>query len=379
MAAIGRRLLAVWIFVALAYNRDKEIVMRFSTCCQCLLFVGCCFLAVAGFTACQTSDGTPPAETPPAEIPLAETPPAEIPSAEIITIGVINYRPPTEPTLDGFKAGMEEFGYVEGSDIEYIYNGPVETLAELDEIARGFVEAEVDLILAIASVSASAAQTATLGTDIPVVFAPVTDPLGSGLVAELAEPGANVTGVTNGGSESRRLEWLLELAPPDTRLIYVPYNPEDPSPQAALLDAQAAAAELGVELLLYPARNDAQMTAAANGIPPEADAIFMLPDSVALAHTDEFIAAALERGLPFSAPTSEQVVQGALVSFGINLFEIGRQAARLADQILDGQDPGGLPVEEAEFFLVINLKTAEAIGLEIPDEILSQATRLIRE
>jgi putative tryptophan/tyrosine transport system substrate-binding protein len=333
---------------------------------RCLLVAIFCLLMMAGHVACQSGPGDPADE---------ET----VNGGEMITVGVINYRPPTEPVLTGFKAGMEAFGYEEGRNIRYIYEGAVADLEGLAAVAEGFVEEDVDLILAIASVSASAAQSATLGSDIPVVFGPVTDPLGSRLVESLEQPGRNVTGVTNGGSESRRLEWLLELTPGEGEQVYVPYNPEDPSPRAALVDAEAAAAELGVELILQPASSDVEMEAAASGIPAEADAIFMLPDSLALAYTDEFVAAAIERGLPFSAPTAQQVEQGALVSFGIDLFEVGRQAARLADQILRGQNPAELPVEEAEFFLTINLKTAEAIDVEIPDEILGQASELIRE
>jgi putative tryptophan/tyrosine transport system substrate-binding protein len=300
------------------------------------------------------------------------------PPPSVITVGVVNYRSATEPTLDGFKAGMEEYGYHEGENIQYIYGGPVETIEELRGVADGFVAADVDLILGIASAAASEAKKATDGTDIPLVFAPVTDPQGSGLVNTLEHPGGNVTGVTNGGSEPRRLEWLLELAP-EIKRVFVPYNPDDPSPRAALDSAQTAAAELGIELVLYEARDDAAMVAAAANIPSDVDALFMLPDSLAIAHTNDFVAATLARNLPFSSPTGEQVRQGALVAFGINFYEAGRQAARLADQILRGQDPADLPVEEAEFFLTINLETADAIGLPISDEILNQASDLIRD
>jgi putative ABC transport system substrate-binding protein len=194
----------------------------------------------------------------------------------------------------------------------------------------------------------------------------------------LDQPGENLTGVTNGGSEPRRLERLVELVWGIQR-VYIPYNPNDPSAQAALGSVQMAADELGIELLLQPASNDSEMAAAASAIPAEAEALFLLPDSLALSQTEALVAATLARKIPFSSPTVDQVENGALFSFGINLIDVGEQAARLADQILDGQAPADLPVEEAEFFLVINLTTAEAIGLTIPDEILNQASRLIRE
>jgi putative ABC transport system substrate-binding protein len=157
-----------------------EVAMRFSSCRRLFLVVFWLIVATA-LSACQEPE-----------------------EDKIITVGVINYRPPTEPTLDGFKAGMEALGHIEGENIKYVYHGSVETSEELMATAEGFVEADVDLILAISSPAASAAKVATAGTDIPIVFAPVTDPLAIGLVDRLDQPGENLTGVTNGGSEPRR-------------------------------------------------------------------------------------------------------------------------------------------------------------------------------
>jgi putative ABC transport system substrate-binding protein len=273
---------------------------------------------------------------------------------------------------------MTALGYVEGENITYLYDGPIEIQEELGDAAANFVEANVDMILAFSTPAALAAQKATAATGIPVVFAPVTDPVGPGLVASISEPGGNVTGISNGRSEQRRMEWFLELVP-DAKRFYVPYNSTDPSAVAALTAAQTAADELDVELVPQPATVSSEMIEAINNIPDDVDAVYMLPDGLAINHMDQLVTATIERRLPLSGPTADLVAAGALLSFGIDFRSVGEQAARLADQILRGSDPAVLPVEEGEFFLVINLTTAEAIGLEIDDSILQQAYRIIRE
>ncbi len=320
---------------------------------QLILLIVLCAPSVLGLVACRAEE-------------------------EMINIGVVNFLPAMEPVLAGFKENMTALGYVEGENITYLYDGPTVDQAELANVAANLVEANVDMILAFSTPAALAAQKAAAETEIPVVFAPVTDPVGTGLVAKISEPGGNVTGISNGRSEMRRLEWFLELVP-DVKRIYVPYNSIDPSAQAALQAAQTAAVELDVELIPQPGTDSAEMLEAINSIPDDVDAVYMLPDVLAISLMDQLVASTIERRLPLSGPTADQVAEGALISFGIDFHSVGVQAARLADQILRGSDPAVLPVEEGEFFLVINLKTAEAIGLEIDDTILQQANRIIRE
>jgi putative ABC transport system substrate-binding protein len=294
------------------------------------------------------------------------------------TIGVINLSPLQETTVEGFKKGMTDLGYVEGENITYLYEGATDNIDELDAIARGLVEKDVDLILSITTPATQAAQRATAGTDIPVVFIPVTDPVGADLVDSLMHPGGNITGVTFGSQEGRRLEWLVQVAPTIEK-IYVPYNPKDQGTVLALEVASAAATKLDVDLITHKVRDPEQVADAIENIPEKADAIFFLPDSLTNARVDDWIKAAIELGLPTSAPNLAAIEDGHLTAYGIDLAASARQeAARLADQILQGIKPADLPVETAEFFSAVNLKTAEAIGLEIPDEVLLQADIIIR-
>jgi putative ABC transport system substrate-binding protein len=272
---------------------------------------------------------------------------------------------------------LTELGYVEGKNITYIYEGPVST-DKLDAVAQGLVKAKVDLILAISTPATKAAQQATAGTDIPVVFIPVTDPVGAGIVASLTEPGGNLTGVTYTTQEGRRLEWLLQVAP-TIKQLYIVYNPKDQSPVLALKMVSETAAKLGIELITREASTPEEIKAAFKDTPKEADAIFILPDSVVYAQKADWLKLAMERKLPTSGPNVTTVNDGVLTAYGADLGVAAKQqAAPLANQILQGAKPADLPVEMADYFSAINLKTAEAIGLDIPDTILRQADIVIR-
>jgi putative ABC transport system substrate-binding protein len=290
------------------------------------------------------------------------------------TVGVVNFTPSLDGIVEGFKEGMTEFGYLEGENITYLYEGATGRIETLDSVAQGLVEADVDLILSITTPPTQAAQRATAGTDIPVVFVPVTDPVGAGIVDSLRNPGGNITGITFGIQETRRLEWLIQVVP-TIEDIYIPYNPEDRSAVLALEMASAAAPELGVELITRGVRTPEEIMAAIEDIPEEADAIFFLPDSLMGVHAAKFVTLQL----PTSAadPTSMKAFD-MLTSYGIDITAAGKQAARLADQIFQGIKPTDLPIETAEFYLAINLKAAEAIGLDISDEILLQADIIVR-
>lgn len=296
---------------------------------------------------------------------------------EPIYIGVVNFLPAMEMVLTGFQDSMVEKGYEEGVDIIYVYV-PATTIEELDSVAENLVNEEVDLILSFSTVATAAAQNATNDTDIPVIFGPVTDPVGSGFVNSLSEPGKNLTGITNGGSDSKRLEWLVDIVP-NTEVVLIPYNP-NASALSALAEVKETANELGVTLIEQQVNNSEDIQEVVKNIPKEVDAIFLLPDIVTVAEIPVFFEATVERGIPISGATTSAVERGALFAFGTDFYSIGVQAARLADQLIKGiSSVSDLPVEPTDFFLDINLATAKIIGLEIPDEILEQAHTIYRE
>ncbi len=293
------------------------------------------------------------------------------------TIGVINPSSNQESTVKGFKDGLAELGYIEGKNITFIYDGPVST-DKLDAVAQDLVKAKVNLILTITTPATLAAKRATAGTRIPVVFIPVTDPVEAGVVDSLKRPGGNITGITSTTLEGKRLEWLLQVAPA-IKHIYIVYNPDDQSPVLALKTVSVTANKLGVELITYKATTPDEVKAAFENVPKEADAIFFLPDYLVNKNAANLLKQVNELGLPTSGPNATTVNDGALTGYGVDLAVSARkQAARLASQILQGSNPADLPVETAELYSAINLKTAKVIGLDIPDTILRQANIIIR-
>lgn len=293
------------------------------------------------------------------------------------TIGVINSVPSLNPLVDGFKEGLTELGYVEGETITYVYEGPVGR-DRLATVAQGLVTSEVDLILCITTPAAAAVKEATVASDIPVVFTVVINPVEAGIVASAERPGGHITGVESSLGEGVKLEWLTKISP-DVKRVFVPYNPDDASGKLALAQLAQVAPKLGLELVTSETRTAEEVTAAIDNIPVDVDALFMVTDSINAARRSDWGKAALAHQLPLAVPPGgEPTEEGALFTFGFSPFAVGTQAARLVDQILKGTSPADLPVETPELFLSINLKTAQAIGLDIPDEILRQAATIIR-
>jgi putative ABC transport system substrate-binding protein len=196
-------------------------------------------------------------------------------------------------------------------------------------------------------------------------------------VRELKQPGGVATGVRLDATNGMRLALLLKAAP-HVRRIYVPYTRSDASAQASLGQVQGIQAALGVELLLRPMTDGEPAAAAIDGLPAEAQAMFLLQDSRLEARVDDFVAAAVRRRLPLSVPSLWQVERGALMSFGFDLYECGYQAGRIAARVLAGESPAHLPVETASNRLWLNLRAAEQIGLRLPDALLRQAHRILR-
>jgi putative tryptophan/tyrosine transport system substrate-binding protein len=292
---------------------------------------------------------------------------------KVMTVGVINRVPGLNPVVDGFKAKMTELGYTEGKNITYIDEGAITDTAKVAPYAQKLAGSKVDLILAVTRAAANAAQQAT--SDIPIVFAPVINPVDSGLVDNLIKPGRNATGVTNAGGDPPRLQRFLEIDPQIKR-IFVPYNPDDVSPATAFKSINEVAQSLKVELVPYAVRQVEANTGAMADIPDDVDAVFLLPDDMVIIRIKDWVEIAKQKKLPISVP---QVFPSALMSFCFDSFTMGQQAGRLADKILKGAKPGDMPVENAELFLTIDLTTAQAINLKIPDTVLEQAHTLIRE
>lgn len=297
--------------------------------------------------------------------------------APLFKVALVRLTTVDTQTVAGFKAAMAAAGYHEGERIRYLDQGPAGNIDRLDAIIQTHLRARPDLFLVSSTPATQAVQRISRESGIPIVFAPVNDPLEAGIVDNLKHPGGQITGVRLPTGDDLRLHWLREIAP-RARRVFVPYTPEDNSARATLAQIRAAAPGLGLELLPQPVRGASQVNAALAALPADVDAIFLPRDSSIESHIELFVEFALRRRLPLSAPSLIQVEAGALFSYGFVHGEIGQQAAHLAEQIIKGVRPGDLPVQMAENVLSLNLATARRIGIEIPDDILMQAERIVR-
>lgn len=295
---------------------------------------------------------------------------------EPYTIGVVNYSPALDLVFEGFKTGMAEAGYVEGENVNYIYEGAVGDIDALDPAIQNILAEDIDLILSISTPATQKVKLATADSGLPVVFGPLTDPIASGIVDSLTSPGGNLTGVQNRGSMAKGLDWLLQIVP-DTHTIYVPHNPLDNSSVQGLAELQAAADDIGLVLQVVEVEAADALEAALAVIPDDVDAIYLLPSGFFSARATSFASAGITHKLPVLS-VAPQTSAGVLISYGHDYIAMGKQLSRMAVQILEGADPGDLPVEIAQFYLTVNLATADAMGLEIPDGILTQADGIIR-
>jgi putative ABC transport system substrate-binding protein len=274
---------------------------------------------------------------------------------------------------DGFIAGMADLGYEEGENVVYMRRNAQGNMDDLDRFAREMVAEDVDLIVTITTPSSVIARQVSEGTEIPIVFIMVSDPIGAGLVQSFTQPGGRVTGIIDGDTETvgKRLELLQQLAPDIDRVLSV-YSFEE-----ALLPAEenlrAAAATLGLDLVERQVRTTAEASAAFGAIQPgEVDAIFVPSDGLVVDAQDAIVSLAIRDGLPTVGPGG--VSDFTVASYGANFFQAGVQGASLADKVLRGTAPASLPVEIAKKFdLILNLQVAEQSGLTIPQEMLSLA------
>lgn len=291
------------------------------------------------------------------------------------TIGVVTEITDMTDLLNGVKAEMTKLGYVEGENVTYIYHAPVgiDQQANEQEI-KSMLDQKVDLLLTMGTAPTLTAKQAVEGTDIPVVFVPFIKPVEEGVVASLRHPGGNLTGVQTLVPAPKALEWLLKVVP-DTKKVYIPYNPVDRVSVIFSESLPDVAAQLGVELIMDEVSTTDEVRSALKTLSKDTSVLFMPAPSF-----NQDLAAlkqlAIEQGIPAGAVSPDAT--DVLFACTVDTTQQGRQAAGLVDKIFKGIKPGDLPVETASFFVVINLKTAQTVGLNIPDTLLRQADDVIR-
>ncbi len=276
-----------------------------------------------------------------------------------------------------FVQRLRELGWIEGRTIAIEYRWGEGRNERFAEIAAEFVRRKVDVIVTSATAAVVAAMQAT--SVIPIVFAAAGDPVGTGLVASLARPGGNVTGLSIQQTDvaAKRLELLREVVPGLGRLAILA-NVGSPSVVLDMREVQATARTLGLEVTTLEIRRGEDIAPAFEALKGRGDALYVCIDPLMNTHRIRINTLALAARLPTMHATREAVEAGGLMSYGANVPDLFRFAADYVDKILRGAKPGDIPVEQPrKFDLIINLTTAKALGLTIPESFLLRANEVL--
>jgi len=280
--------------------------------------------------------------------------------------------------IDAFNAGMRELGYVEGKDYAIEHRSAQNDLARLPALAAELIALKVNVIVPAGTSSAVAASKAT--REIPIIIAIIGDPIGSGLAATLRRPGANVTGLTNLASElfTKRLDLLRQILP-DMRRVGFLYNPDNAANVLGLKQFELGCTKLGFQSIRARVRKADEIASTFNALHREkAQGIIVTNASTNIAWRASIIEHAAKHRLPAVYGQNLFADSGGLLSYAANYPDLYRRTAAYADKIFKGAKPGDLPIEQpTKFELIANLKTAKALGIEIPNSILVRADRVI--
>ena len=295
--------------------------------------------------------------------------------AHVPLVGLLRYGPFPPSFVEPFRLELRKLGYVEGQSISFKYR-VAQTESELPDFAAELVRLKVDVLFASGVQSVLPARNAT--NTIPVVFVAAMDPVAMGVVASLARPGGNVTGVSAIQPEltGKRLELLKDLLPGLSKVtLLVPAG--SPSVAQYVKNAEAAGKTLGIQTQVLAVRGPGDLEGAINAA--QGGALVQLDDSALTAHRAQIAALALKKRMPTISGLGENVEAGELVAYGPQFADLYRLAAAQVDKILKGSKPAELPVEQpTKIRLVFNLKTAKAIGLTIPQSLLLRADEVIQ-
>ena len=282
------------------------------------------------------------------------------------------------PAFEGFKHKMAAIGYIEGKNVQYDFHNAKGDRGTLKKLAQKSVQDKPDLIVTSSTTATAPVAKATEGTNLPVVFLSAGNPLA--FVKSYASSGNNLTGISTSSIDltGKRLELLKELDPKVRRLVALHHTP-GVSYQENLRAVEEATKKLGLVLVNINISTEEERTSAISGVTRKmGDAVFIPPDAFVIAAMKEIVQQTIKERLPTIAPTVVDIKRGALATYGADYYSLGQQGAVLVDKILRGARPADLPLElPSKLHLVLNLKTAKAIGLKIPRELLLRADEVI--
>jgi putative ABC transport system substrate-binding protein len=278
-----------------------------------------------------------------------------------------------------FRRGLVDAGYAEGRDVAIERRSANGDYDQIPVLVADLVQRKVEVIVVDGTVATRAAKRST--STIPIVMAIVADPVASGLVTSLAHPGGNITGLSlmSGELAPKRLQLLKDAIPRATRVAIL-WNPDTPFHKKAVQDLKAAAPAMSIELKFFAMSDPDDLPPAFSAAKrARAQAVYVIESAFFGSYRDQLASLATKASLPTMNGERRIVEAGALMSYGANFADMYRRAAGYVDKILKGAKPGDLPIEQpTKFELVVNLKTAKALGITIPESILLRADEVIR-
>jgi len=326
-------------------------------------------------TACGGGSSSPTTTN---ESPESTAKPADAPQEQKqLTIGITQIV--EHASLDAAKKGfidyLNENGYKEGEQVKYDFQSAQGDMNTATSIAQKFVGDKVDMILAIATPTAQSAAQAT--KDIPILITAVTDPVVTKIVSSMEKPGANVTGTSDMNPIKEQLE-LIKKINPDAKKVGVVYNSGEANSVVQIEIAKSAAPELGLELVERAITNSSEVKQAAESF-SGIDAIYVPTDNAVVSALDTVLMVAEKQKIPVIAAEGDSVKNGALITYGIDYYELGRQTGAMAVKILKGEaSPADMPIEtQKDLQLIINKKAAERFGVTLPKELVDGAAEVI--
>jgi putative tryptophan/tyrosine transport system substrate-binding protein len=298
-----------------------------------------------------------------------------------IVVGLLSWWPPAmEATyLARLREGLRAYGYVEGRNLELLATFTGGNVERARDAAKAYVERGVDVIIATATPAATIAKEATQASKTPVVMAPVSDPLATGLVESIARPGGNLTGMSMIGPDlsGKRLSFLREVMPDLKSVAFVGWT-RDQNNKTFVAGLAAAAAQVGMKLIVRLVDSPSDINDALMAALKQEGVQAVVVQPIFMGHQDGIIAAARSANLPVVSDFPIFAVAGGLLTYGIDDRAQMQRAGYFVDRIVKGTKPADLPIElPTDYVLIVNLKTAAAFGLTVPPTVLQAATELI--
>lgn len=296
----------------------------------------------------------------------------------VVHIGITQLM--TNPGIDAIRKGfldeMAKLGYKEGDNVTYDQQNSQGDNATSQSIAKKFVNNKLDLIFAITTPTAQVCAKEVKGTNIPLVFGAVTDPIAAGLVNSMDKPGGNITGTSDKWPTDAQFDLLLQLVPTVKR-IGVVYNPGETNSEANMKEVEKVCTSKNLQLVKVTVSNTNEVYAAAKSLVGKIDAFYVSADNTVITAMDAVIKVSEKNKIPLLPGVSSNVEQGGFGTLGPDYFDVGVESAKIADQIIKGKKPADIPVSTAKNFeYFFNLKSAKATNVIIPDSLLKKASKV---